>query len=288
MNNLVLLNGEILPAAEAQLNRGDRGQQFGDGIYCLVPVYNGKAFALLPYLEEFFNSAIKLKLPGIYTVDELVEFHEALIKETGMVNGEIYTQLTRGVGSYGLAFPDVVVPELTMYAIEHDRSELPALQASGVNIITEPDVRWQCCDINTLNLLPEVLAKQKAREARAFDTLFVRDKEKVTESTEANIFIYKDDILWTPPADKLVHGRIMRRLVKERLAPEVDIQLVEKHIKPEFLLAADEVFLVGTRCEIMPVTKVDRQFIADRKPGKVAQTILERYQDFVAHECPKQ
>ena len=118
----------------------------------------------------------------------MVEFHESLIAATGLENGEIYTQVTRGNGNGGLAFPDMMMPQLTMFAVEKDRTCLQEVQEKGVNVITEPDQRWQRCDINSLNRLPEVLAKQKAIVGKAFETLFVRDT-KITEAVEGNLMV---------------------------------------------------------------------------------------------------
>ena len=111
--NLVLVDGEIMPAEEAAVSVHDRGHQFGDGVFEIVPVYNGRCFALLPHMDNLFESVIKVKIPAVYTIEELIEFHEALIAESGIENGEIYTQITRGTADYGLAFPEMSVPQLT-------------------------------------------------------------------------------------------------------------------------------------------------------------------------------
>ena len=216
--NLVLVDGEIMPAEEAAVSVHDRGHQFGDGVFEIVPVYNGRCFALLPHMDNLFESVIKVKIPAVYTIEELIEFHEALIAESGIENGEIYTQITRGTADYGLAFPEMSVPQLTMTIVETDREVLAAKRESGVNIITTEDNRWQFCNVNTLNRLPEVLARQKARESNAFDTLFIRENGKITESTESSFMVIKDEMIWTHPDNNLVHKNITRRLIKERLA----------------------------------------------------------------------
>lgn len=286
VKNVVLINGEIMEAEAGLISLSDRGHQFGDGVFECVPVYNGRCFALLPHMENLFNSVIAVKIPGIYTVEELVEFHETIIEASGLVNGEIYTQITRGEAPYSLAFPEMVVPQLTMFVIEKDREDLAPVQEAGVNIITQPDVRWQRCEINTLNRLPEVLASQKAREGNAFEALFVREDGKITEATEGNFMIVKDDIIWTHPANNLVHNRVSRRLIKERLAPDMDMQVIEKAFDVEFALKAEEAFLVGTHYEIIPVTKIDRKFVADKQVGKVTRQLQKAYKKFVFNECP--
>lgn len=284
--NLVLIDGEIMPMEEAFVDVNDRGHNFGDGVFELVPVYNGRCFALLPLMNNLFDSVIAAKIPGVYMIEELVEFHESLIAATGLENCEIYTQVTRGTAPYGLAYPEPSVPRLTMFAVPVDRASLAEKRAKGVNVITEKDERWSRCDVNTLNRLPEVLAKQKATISRAFDALFVRDG-KITESTEASFFIYKDGILWTHPENNFIHKNVVRRLLMERLSKDLDLQIIERPFDKEFALKADEAFLCGPRCEFMPVTKIDRGFVNGGKVGELVPQLQAAYTAFVAKECPE-
>lgn len=283
--HLVLIDGEIMPMEEAFVDVNDRGHNFGDGVFELVPVYNGRCFALLPLMNNLFDSAISVKIPGVYMIEELVEFHESLIEATGMQNCEIYTQITRGSAPYGLAYPEPSVPRLTMFAVPVDRAALAEKRAKGVNVITEKDERWSRCDVNTLNRLPEVVAKQKATVSRAFDALFVRDG-KITESTEASFFVYKDGVLWTHPENNFIHKNVVRRLLMERLAKDLDLQIIERPFDKEFALKADEAFLCGPRCEFMPVTKIDRRFVNGGNLGELAVKLQKAYEEFVAKECP--
>lgn len=283
--NLVLIDGEIMPMEEAFVDVNDRGHNFGDGVFELVPVYNGRCFALLPLMNNLFDSVISAKIPGVYMIEELVEFHENLIAATGLENCEIYTQITRGSAPYGLAYPEPSVPRLTMFAVPVDREALAEKRAKGVNVITEKDERWSRCDVNTLNRLPEVLAKQKATISRAFDAIFVRDG-KITESTEASFFIYKDGILWTHLENNFIHKNVVRRLLMERLSKDMDLQIIERPFDKEFALKADEAFLCGPRCEFMPVTKIDRGFVNGGKVGELVPKLQQAYTEFVLKECP--
>ena len=283
--NLVVIDGEIMPMEEAFVDVNDRGHNFGDGVFELVPVYNGRCFALLPLMNNLFDSVIAAKIPGVYMIEELVEFHENLIAATDLENCEIYTQVTRGSAPYGLAYPEPSVPRLTMFAVPVDREALAEKRAKGVNVITEKDERWSRCDVNTLNRMPEVLAKQKATISRAFDALFVRDG-KITESTEASFFIYKDGILWTHPENNFIHKNVVRRLLMERLSKDLDLQIIERPFDKEFALKADEAFLCGPRCEFMPVTKIDRGFVNGGKVGELVPKLQSAYTEFVLKECP--
>ena len=283
--NLVLVDGEIMPIEEAFVDVNDRGHNFGDGVFELVPVYNGRCFALLPLMNNLFDSVISVKIPGVYMIEELVEFHESLIAATGLQDCEIYTQITRGSAPYGLAYPEPSVPRLTMFAVPVDRAALAEKRAKGVNVITEKDERWSRCDVNTLNRLPEVVAKQKATISRAYDALFVRDG-KITEATEASFFIYKDGVLWTHPENNFIHKNVVRRLLMERLSKDLDLQIIERAFDKDFALKADEAFLCGPRCEFMPVTKIDRGFVNGGKVGELLPKLQEAYVAFVAKECP--
>ena len=283
--NLVLIDGEIMPMEEAFVDVNDRGHNFGDGVFELVPVYNGRCFALLPLMNNLFDSVISVKIPGVYMIEELVEFHENLIAATGLENCEIYTQITRGSAPYGLAYPEPCVPRLTMFAVPVDREALAEKRAKGINVITEKDERWSRCDVNTLNRLPEVVAKQKATISRAFDALFVRDG-KITEATEASFFIYKDGVLWTHPENNFIHKNVVRRLLMERLSKDLDLQSIERPFDKEFALKADEAFLCGPRYEFMPVTKIDRGFVNGGKVGELVPKLQQAYTEFVLKECP--
>lgn len=282
---LVLINGEIMPKQEAYIDVDDRGHNFGDGVFEIVPVYNGRCFALLPHMNNLFDSVIHTKIPGVYMIEELVEFHENLLQATGLQECEIYTQITRGSGAYGLGYPEQCVPNLTMFAVSVDRQALAEKREKGINLITEEDIRWQRCDINTLNRMPEAMAKQKAFIANAFDALFVRDG-KITETTEASFFIYKDGILWTHPENNFIHKNITRKLLMERLSADLQLQIIERAFDKDFAVKAEEAFICGPRCEFMPVVKIDRSFIADGKPGKIAAQLQKAYLEFVGRECP--
>lgn len=286
VDDLVSVDGEIMTREEAMVSMEDRGYNFGDGVFELVPVFNGKAFALIPHMENLIESLIKLKIPGVYTVEELVELHEDLLRATGKKDCYIYTQITRGASPFGLAYPTMSIPRLTMFCLPMDKEDLAAKRETGVTVFTDKDVRGEMCDINTLNRLPEVLAKQKAVIARVFDTLMVRDN-KITEGTEGAFFIYREDVLWTHPDNNHIHKNITRRLLKERICPDKDLTIVERAFTKDFAIAADEAFLVSPTVGIMPVTKIDRTKINEGKVGPMCKELQEAYEAFVKRECGK-
>jgi D-alanine transaminase len=285
--DMLFVNGELVEPDKLNISPFDRGHLFGDGVYELAPVYNGKVFALLPHMENLFNSVIKVKIPGIYTVEELVTFHEELLEATGVTEGEVYTQITRGDSGYNLEFPELSVPQLIMSVRPVDRSKLAETRKKGVNLITVPDLRGEMCDVNTIGRMQEILAKQKAKVGRAYDALFVLPDKKITESTEAAFVLVKDGILWTYPEGGHVHKNVTFRLIKEKLAAELDMQVIEKPFTVDFAVKAEEAFLCSPRCEIMPVYKIDRQLVGDGKIGETVPKLQKLFEDCVAKECPK-
>ena len=282
--NLILINNDIVDAEEINVHPFNRGHQFGDGVYEIVPVYNGKALHAEMHMENLLNALVQIKVPGFYMVEEMVEFTSRMIEAAEVTDGLLYTQVTRGIGPYELDFPEQCEPELIMQAVPLNRDTLAEQRKTGVNLITVPDERAVKCELNTLNRLPEILAKNKARIGKCYDALFVRD-EKITEATEAAFMIVKDELLWTYPM-KLgsVHQNVTRQLVKEKLAATLDMQVIEKAFTKEFALEAEEAFLCGYRCEIMPVAKIDRRPVADGKPGKVTLKLQAAFEEYIREQ----
>ena len=282
--NLILINNDIVDAEEINVHPFNRGHQFGDGVYEIVPVYNGKALHAEAHMENLFNAIVQIRIPGFYMVDEMVEFTNRLIEAAEVTDGLLYTQVTRGIGPYELDFPGQCEPELIMQAVPLDRAALAEMRQTGVNLLTVPDERAVKCDLNTLNRLPEILARNKARVGKCYDALFVRD-EKITEATESTFMVVKDEMLWTYPMKQgSVHDNGMRRLIKEKLAPALEMQVIEKAFTKDFALNADEALLCGCRCEIMPVAKIDRRVIGDGKPGKFTLQLQGVFEDYIREQ----
>ena len=282
--NLILINNDIVDAEEINVHPFNRGHQFGDGVYEIVPVYNGKALHAEAHMENLFNAIVQIRIPGFYMVDEMVEFTNRLIEAAEVTDGLLYTQVTRGIGPYELDFPGQCEPELIVQAVPLDRAALAEMRQTGVNLLTVPDERAVKCDLNTLYRLPEILARNKARVGKFYDALFVKD-EKITEATESTFMVVKDEMLWTYPM-KLgsIHDNGMRRLIKEKLAPALDMQVIEKAFTKDFALNADEALLCGCRCEIMPVAKIDRRVIGDGKPGKFTLQLQGVFEDYIREQ----
>ena len=227
----------------------------------------------------------KHTIPAVYTMEELIEFHERLIAESGYTEGSIYLQVTRGAAPRTHYFPEQVVPCLTMHIRESHSAETLAKQKAGVIAVTVPDVRWLRCDIKSLNLLGNVMAKQRAREQGAFEAIFYRDNGNITEGSSSNFMVVKDGIIWTHPANNLILNGITRRVILERLCQDLNISFVEKAFDKEFIKTVDEAFVTATTIGAMPIVKLDKDPIGNGKVGEVTQKLQAAYEDFIQKEC---
>jgi len=212
----------------------------------------------------------------------LTGFHEKLIAESGITSGGIYLQITRGWAPRAHHFPDTVKPCLTMTIRPSTMN--PAQWETGVGIVLTPDERWLRCDIKSLNLLGNVMAKQKAKEAGCYEAVQVRDNI-VTEGTSSNFFLVKDGVLWTYPVGNLILKGVTRTRVMEEIVPEHKLSVLEKTFTPDMIWKAEEAFLTGTTTEIMPIVTVDGKTVGDGKVGPVTRKIQTSYKALIAKEC---
>lgn len=282
MGPIGLIDGQIIDLNENVINLEDRGYQFGDGVYEVTRVYNGRCFAFQLHMDRLFRSLRELRIPATYTVDELAEFHQRLIEESGIKEAGIYLQITRGVAPRAHGFPDSVVPKLTMSIRPANPNS--ALRESGATGIFVPDVRWLRCDIKSINLLGNLLAKQQAKDAGVFEGIQVRDGI-VTEGSSSNFFVVKDGVLWTHPLSNLILRGITRTVIVERLVQQLGLTLVEKAFDVAFVKKAEEAFVTGTTTEIMPFIQLDGAPVGDGKVGPVARKLHQALMEAVAREC---
>lgn len=280
-----MVNGIIVEREEARISPFDRGVMFGDGVFEITPVYNGRPLDAEKHMENLFRNVIQLRIPVVNTVAELAELLEDFASYTELQDGEIYTQITRGAGPYELDFPEQCRPQMIMQIVPVDRQALAARRAEGVNLMTVPDERQEARRFNVLNRLDEIMAKHTASVGRCYDALFVKD-DRITEATDSAFLLVKDEMLWTAP-DKEVHENLTRNLIRDVLAKELDMQVIQKSFTKEFALKAEEAFLCGPRCEILPVTKLDRRAIGDGKPGAVTRKLQQALEDYIRAETTK-
>ena len=254
MPDLLWLNGDVLPFADARLGVEDRGFQFADGVYEVVRLYAGRPFTLREHLDRLERSAEGIRLALPISRDALEQEIQAFIPQTGVAEGMLYLQLTRGVAPRNHVFPARSKPTLLFYT-----RVLPPVPAAGttdgVKIITVEDERWQRCWVKSIALLPNVLAKNAAVEAGAEEAAFV-ENGVVTECCATNLFAVVGGTLVTHPVGRKVLPGITRAVLLD-LARDLGIGAEERPLPLEQARSADEVFITSTTREISWVGRWD-------------------------------
>ncbi|WP_083512120.1 D-amino-acid transaminase [Amphibacillus sediminis] len=271
---VVLTNQGFVASEALHYPYQERGLQFGDGIYEVIRVYQGRPYLMTEHLDRLYRSAEAIKLTIPFDKEHLRQQLLALINENRLTeDGLIYLQITRGSAKRLHLFPDCE-PNFFAYT---DKLARPLEQIkTGIKAITKQDIRWHYCYIKSLNLLPNVLAKQEAFEQGAFDAILHRD-QIVTESTAANVFIVKDDVIITHPAtERILHGCVRNRLIL--LAKLNEIPVVEAYYSVSDLLEANEVFLTSSGIEVLPVVEIDGKKIGTGKVGVMTKSLQDLYQ----------
>ena len=268
------LDGRFTKKDELKISIEDRGYYFGDGIYEVIKVYGGELFTAHEHIERLYQSADKIKLSLPFMEDEVIDIARELIQVNNLEDGHIYLQVTRGSFPRQHHFPKpAVAPNVTAYAV---RSPRPMAQMeNGVTVKSIEDIRWLRCDIKSLNLLGNVLAKEEALEAGFYEAILHRDG-LVTEGSSTNMFGVKDGVIYTHPATNLILNGITRQVVFG-LCKELEIPVVEKAFTLEEAARMDEFFLTSSTSEVTPIIKIDDQSICDGKRGPVTEKLQQAF-----------
>nr|MBI3613460.1 D-amino-acid transaminase [Nitrospirota bacterium] len=272
------VNGTFMPLEQATVSVEDRGYQFGDGVYEVIRTYRGAPFQVEAHLARLARSAEAIGLSMPYSNREWHALVEDGIKRARFAESKVYIQLTRGVAPRDHAFPAEIRPTVVMTI----RELLPLAQAvcdAGVEAITLEDLRWGRCDIKSVNLLANVLARQRAKEAGVFEAIFVRDGV-VTEGSVSNVVVVRHGTLATAPEGACILSGVTRSLVLN-LARKAKLPVEERAVSLEELRHADEVFLCGTTVEVLPVVRIDGQVVGTGKPGPLTSRLSERFKQAV-------
>ena len=277
MSEIVYLNGRFVPYEQALVPVEDRGNLFADGVYEVIRFYGGHPFVMKAHMERLARSAREIRLPAI-DVAALTEAGLEAVRLNRVEDGSLYIQVSRGPAPRNHAFPPDPKPTVFMIARPLARPDR-SLVERGVACISVPDIRWMRCDIKSIGLLPNVLAKQQAKEAGAYEALFVRDRI-VTEGTSSNVFAVRGGELITHPDGGHILPGITRRLILA-IAKEEGIPVVEEPLRAEELGSVDELLISGTTTEVMGVVSVDGKTIGDGRPGPVTKRIQAHYDRLV-------
>ncbi|AIM15935.1 MULTISPECIES: D-amino-acid transaminase [Neobacillus] len=277
-----ILNGKLIERNQAKMDIEDRGYQFGDGVYEVIRVYNGKMFTLQEHLERFERSTKSIGVSLPYTMDQLKSLLLELVEKNNLRLGIIYMQITRGVAPRNHAFPEEnVEPTLVAYTREMTRPK-DELQTGVKTILTE-DIRWLRCDIKSLNLLGNILAKQKAVEHGCFEAIQHRG-QNVTEGSSSNIFMVKNGIVITHESNHLILKGITKDVILG-LCSASGIPVNERAFTLKELAEADEVFLSSTVAEVMPIIEVEGKVVGNGEPGSITRKIQELFVNEIEKQC---
>lgn len=269
----VYLNGQYLKAEDARISVLDRGFIFGDGVYEVWRVVDGRLFEHPRHERRLRNGLKALEITfADRDVEALADVAGRLLSDNGLTQGEgtFYVEITRGAAPRTHAYPPAGTKP-TVFAMVA-RFEVPhALRESGAKAITAPDIRWLRCDVKTVQLLPNCMAKQKAQAAGGLEAIFVRDGI-VTEGTHTSVLGVKNGELITHPLSPLILPSVTREVVLE-VAREQGVPVSERPFSDRELFALDELFVSGTTTDVTPIVEVDGRKIGTGKPGPLSKQL---------------
>lgn len=273
---IAYFSGRYLPEEEIKVSPYDRGFQFSDGVYEVVRFYDDHFFQTDAHLRRMARGLSELKIKNL-NIAEFKKIIQNLIEQNNIKHTQAlaYIQVTRG-DYYPRRhwFPPEGTPPtvfITTSLFKPHQDEID----NGVKILLEPDMRWHRCDIKSIALLPNVLARQKAVENGAAETVFVRDN-LVTEGTHTNFCVINNGKLYTPPLSNLILPGITREVVL-RICDRLNISYHETPIRSDDLFDYDEIMLVGTTVEITPVVQINDQQIGNGQPGPLTKSIQKEF-----------
>lgn len=275
----VFLNGQFMPLSAACISPLDRGFLFGDGVYEVIPVYAGKLFRGNQHLDRLQKSLDGIRLVNPYSQYEWTQILEELIGKQPHSNLSIYLQVTRGADSKrDHGFPGDDIPP-TVFIMGNELKDVPvSVVRDGVCAITQPDNRWQRCDIKATTLLANILLRQKAIDQGCAETILINGGF-VVEGAASNVFIVTEKRIKTPGKSCRVLTGITRDLIFE-IAASQNIEAIECDIHINELFSADEVWISSSTREIVPIISIDGKPVKNGIPGPVWKRMTSCYADY--------
>jgi len=278
MSRIAYVNGRFTRHAEASVHIEDRGYQFADGVYEVWAVFDGRLADSAGHFERLARSLGELRIPVPLSQAALGVILLETIRRNHVCNGMVYLQVTRGVAPRDHPFPaGRVRPSVVVTAKSVDMTRSQARAADGVKVITLPETRWARCDIKTIGLLPNVLAKQAAREAGAAEAWFVDELGLVTEGASSNAWIVDaNGVLRTRDTQANILRGVTRKSVLA-LAAKLGLTFEERAFTVDEAKQAREAFITGAGSLVLPVTRIDATVLGDGTPGAVAKRLRDVY-----------
>lgn len=281
MSRIAYVNGQYIPHLDAAVHIEDRGYQFADGVYEVIPIVDNKLVGEEGHLDRLWRSLNELQIQEPMKRGPMKLVMREVLRQNGIQTGLIYMQITRGVAPRDHPFPKDAVPSFVMTAKRMSLEKLDAKAEKGVAVITVPDIRWTRRDIKSVSLLPNVLAKQKAVESGAYEAFQVDEEGFVTEGSSTNAWIVdKDGTLITRPTSNSILAGITRAdLLK--LLEQRDYKVELRAFTVDELLNAREVFLTSSSSYVQPVVEVDGKVIGNGKPGSISNGLRTIFKEFM-------
>jgi D-alanine transaminase len=276
MEDLACLNGEIMPVDQARVPIWDRGFLFGDSVYEVFRLYGGRRWLESEHFARLRRSLNELLFP-VCDLERLTDRMDRTIAASQIREGTVYVQITRGVAPRSHAFPDPPVPPTELIVVRpYDDESTARMRQTGASALSHPDLRWKRCDIKSVNLLANVLAIESARRAGCHEAILFDSAGFVTEATHSSLLWVRNGRLeGTPEGHEILPG--MTRQFILRLVEPLKIPFRSSQVTIPDLVAADEVILVGTTIEVMPVIRIDDHAIGTGRAGPVSERLGDAY-----------
>jgi D-alanine transaminase len=277
--SIAYLNGSYLPIEEARISPLDRGFLFGDGIYEVVPSYQGKMVGFGPHISRMQDGlgAVEIKLG--WNQDRWRELCETICQKNGNGNLGIYLHVTRGADNKrNHAYPVGIEP--TVFAFTFEIPEPPAADRNSIKpytCSTAPDLRWDRCNIKSISLLGNVMHFQQGHEKGDGEILLYNANNELTECGACNAYVIKNGVVATPALDNQILPGITRQIALKVLRDDGTIQVAERTITMDEVWDADEVWISSSSKELVPVVKLDGKPVGDGKAGPVWEAAAKLY-----------
>lgn len=285
MSHISYVNGAYVHHYAGQVSIEDRGYQFADGVYEYIAFYNQKLLDEAPHVERLKRSLAELEIDGRHYVELLPIIMRELIRKNKRQDGAVYIQISRGTAKRDHPFPANAKANIVVVI---RASKMPDMQTAmqGVKVVTHPDQRWERCDIKTIALLANVLAKQYAISHGAKEAWLYLPDKTITEGAVSNAFIVKNGKIYTHPKTHAILPGVTRdKAIK--LANQLGIEVAENYFYLDDAMSADEAFLTSTSSNVQPIVSIDGRAVGDGKAGPISQKLMQAYADFIKEETGK-
>lgn len=278
MSRTAYAGGRYRPIGAAAVPVEDRGLQFADGVYEVIKCVDGRVCDLDRHLDRLDRSLAALAIRWPIGRRALVAVIREALRRNRLRDALIYLQIDRGTAPRNHLYPASVQPTLIV-TVRRSHLPKPGELADGVAVVTQPDLRWKRCDIKSVNLLANVMARQAAAAAGCREVWLYDTEGMVTEGAGSNAYIVDaEGRVVTRPLGQQILGGVTREVVLE-LARDEGIAVLERPFGREEAFSAREAFLTSTSSLVLPVTRIDGRQVGDGKPGAVTKRLLQRYRE---------